>query len=51
MKRTGTKYIGIYRLLDHDGHWWVQDDNGYEEYCGRTRPTDEQVDAFRDYPT
>ena len=42
-----TKYYGIW-IQEDEGHWWICAADGNDKYCGPRRPTDADVDAFRD---
>lgn len=44
---TDTPYCGIH-VQQQGEHYWIMDDNGGEQYAGRTRPTAAQVDAYRE---
>lgn len=41
-----TCWYGIYVTFDN-GHYWIVDDNGGEEYCGRQYPSDAQLNSYR----
>lgn len=41
-----TKYIGIH-LQTEDERWWIVDDNGGEQYFGSTRPSEHDIDTYR----
>lgn len=41
-----TKYAGIY-VQENDGHFFVIDDNGCDEYMGRAYPAQAAIDAYR----
>ena len=42
-----TRWYGIY-VQEQDGHYWIADDNGNDEYCGHTPPTDSMIKQYRD---
>ena len=42
---NATRYIGVH-VQREDGHYWIQDDNGNEQYIGQRHPTDCEVDAY-----
>jgi len=49
VKYFQTKYIGIYRQLDtDDGVWFICDDTGCDECFDNHRPTDDDVDRYRE---
>lgn len=47
MREHKTRWYGIY-VIQQDGHYWIADDRGGEEYIGTAFPTDERLDAYRD---
>jgi len=46
MKLTKTAFIGIYIGLEN-GYYWIMDDNGNDEFFGRTMPTASDVLVYR----
>ncbi len=41
-----TRWYGIH-VIQEDGHYWIMDDKGGEEYAGVTFPSDARLDAYR----
>ena len=41
-----TRWSGIYVVAD-DGHYWIMDDYGNDEYIGTSFPTDNKIESYR----
>lgn len=40
-----TRYYGIW-IIEENGHWWIQDTNGNDHYCGINGYQDEDIEMF-----